>query len=137
MAGGVELRDEGGRVTELCARPLLRAFYPELAGLSQPLAGEVAARRALLERIPFATGYGVELAMLLDVYTETGLDAIAEVDVGERRNNHQPLSAVVSATRALCLGGPTAGHVVAALAWCAGILVVAVPLAVGRYRRTL
>jgi glucosyl-3-phosphoglycerate synthase len=94
VAGGVELPDEGGRVNELCARPLLRAFYPELAGLSQPLAGEVAARRTLLERIPFATGYGVELAMLLDVYATAGIDAIAEADIGERRNAHQPLRAL-------------------------------------------
>jgi glucosyl-3-phosphoglycerate synthase len=91
LAGGVELPEGGGRVTELCARPLLRAFYPELAELSQPLAGEVAARRALLERIPFTTGYGVELAMLLDVHAEADLGAIAQVDIGERRNRHQPL----------------------------------------------
>jgi glucosyl-3-phosphoglycerate synthase len=91
LAGGVELPDEGGRVTELCARPLLRAFHPELAEFSQPLAGEVAARRGLLERIPFTTGYGVELAMLLDVHAEAGLAAMAEVDIGERRNRHQPL----------------------------------------------
>jgi glucosyl-3-phosphoglycerate synthase len=91
LADTVELPDEGGRVTELCARPLLRAFYPELAGFSQPLAGEVAGRRGPLERIPFTTGYGVELAMLLDVHAELGPDAIAEVDIGERRNRHQPL----------------------------------------------
>ena len=56
----------GGRVTELVARPLLNLHWPELAGVVQPLAGEYAARRALLEPLPFPTGYGVELALLVD-----------------------------------------------------------------------
>ena len=93
MAGGV-LPDGGGRVSQLTARPLLAAFYPDLAGLEQPLAGEVAAPRELLERIPFATGYGVEMAMLLEVRALAGAGAIAQVDVGERRNFHQPLDAL-------------------------------------------
>jgi glucosyl-3-phosphoglycerate synthase len=93
-AGGVELPEGGGRVSRLTARPLLSAFYPELATLRQPLAGEVAATRELLERIPFATGYGVETAMLLDVLALAGVDAMAEVDLGERRNAHQPLAAL-------------------------------------------
>lgn len=93
-AGGVELPDGGGRVSRLTARPLLSAFYPELAGLDQPLAGEVAATREVLERIPFATGYGVETAMLLDVLALVGDDAMAQVDLGERRNVHQPLAAL-------------------------------------------
>jgi glucosyl-3-phosphoglycerate synthase len=76
------------------ARPLLAAFYPELAGLGQPLAGEVAATRELLESIPFATGYAVEMAMLLDVHETAGVAAMAQVDVGERRNHHQPLDAL-------------------------------------------
>src|SRR3954471_6082073 len=76
---GVEVPDGGGRVTELTARPLLSAFYPELAGFAQPLAGEIAARRSLLERIPFATGYAIETAMLLDVYAEVGLEGMAQV----------------------------------------------------------
>ena len=59
--------DGGGRVNHLLARPALAIFYPALAGVRQPLAGEIAARRSLLERLPFATGYGVEIAMLLDV----------------------------------------------------------------------
>jgi len=91
VAGGVELPDGGGRVSQLTARPLLDAFYPDLAGLSQPLAGEVAAPRDVLERIPFATGYAVEMAMLLDVHDAVGAAAIAQVDTGERRNRHQPL----------------------------------------------
>jgi glucosyl-3-phosphoglycerate synthase len=83
--------DGGGRVTELTARPLLNLFYPDLAGIEQPLAGEVAARRELLERLPFVTGYGVDIALLLDAYREVGLDAIAQVDLEVRQNAHQPL----------------------------------------------
>lgn len=82
---------EGGRVTELAARPLLSAFYPELAAFGQPLAGEVAARRGLLESIPFSTGYAVETAMLLDARDAVGVDAMAQVAVGERLNRHQTL----------------------------------------------
>jgi glucosyl-3-phosphoglycerate synthase len=86
--------DGGGRVNHLLARPALELFYPQLAGVRQPLAGEVAARRELLERVPFATGYGVEIAMLIDVWREVGLDGIAQVDLEEHRNRHQPLSAL-------------------------------------------
>lgn len=90
-AEGVDLPEGGGRVSRLIARPLLSAFYPDLATLEQPLAGEVAAPREVLERIPFATGYAVEIAMLLDVHEQFGVDAMAQVDIGERRNTHQPL----------------------------------------------
>lgn len=83
--------DGGGRVTELMARPLLNLFYPDLAGIEQPLAGELAARRDLLERLPFVTGYGVDVALLLDAYDALGLDAIAQVDLELRQNAHQPL----------------------------------------------
>ena len=62
----------GGRVTELVARPLLNAYWPELAGFVQPLAGEYAARRTLLERLPFATGYGVEIGLLIDALAAVG-----------------------------------------------------------------
>jgi glucosyl-3-phosphoglycerate synthase len=90
---GDEVAPEGGgRVTELTARPLLQLYYPRLAEIRQPLAGEVAARRSLLERLPFATGYAVEIAMLIDAYELAGIDAIAEVDLDERQNRHQPLS---------------------------------------------
>ncbi len=92
--GGVEVPDGGGRVSQLTARPLLAAFYPELAALSQPLAGEVAAARTLLESIPFATGYAVEMAMLLDVHAAVGAGAMAQCQVGERRNRHQSLDAL-------------------------------------------
>jgi glucosyl-3-phosphoglycerate synthase len=86
--------DGGGRVTELTARPLLNLFYPELAGIEQPLAGEVAARRELLERLPFVAGYGVDVALVLDAYREAGLWAMAQVDLDVRQNAHQPLRAL-------------------------------------------
>lgn len=83
--------DGGGRVTELTARPLLALFYPELSGFEQPLAGEIAARRSLLERLPFVTGYGVDIALLLDAREEVGLQGMAQVDLDSRQNAHQPL----------------------------------------------
>ena len=81
----------GGRVTELTARPLFKAFYPELVGFVQPLAGEIAAPREVFERLPFAEGYAVETAMLLGARDEVGIERMAQVDLGERRNYHQPL----------------------------------------------
>ncbi len=89
--GAHTLPDGGGRVTELTARPLLNLFYPELAGIKQPLAGEVAARRELLEQLPFVTGYGVDIGLLLDAHRHAGLDALAQVDLEVRQNAHQPL----------------------------------------------
>ncbi len=83
--------DEGGRVTELMARPLLNLHLPDLAVFDQPLAGETAARRTLLEQIPFSVGYGVEIAMLIDCFRRVGLDGLAQVDLGTRQNRHQPL----------------------------------------------
>ena len=72
-------------------RPLLAAFYPELADVRQPLAGEFAARRELLERMAFCTGYAVEMGLLLDVYAAAGIDALAQVDLDVRQNRHQPI----------------------------------------------
>jgi glucosyl-3-phosphoglycerate synthase len=92
-AAGVEA-DGGGRVTEISARPLLNLFWPELAGFVQPLAGEYAGRRSTLERIPFVSGYGVEIAMLIDLLDLVGLDALAQVDLGERHHRHQSLDAL-------------------------------------------
>ncbi|GGX63545.1 glucosyl-3-phosphoglycerate synthase [Streptomyces minutiscleroticus] len=80
---------QGGRVTELMARPLLNMHWPRLAGFVQPLGGEYAARRSLLERLPFPVGYGVELGLLVDALHTVGLDALAQVDVGERKHRHQ------------------------------------------------
>lgn len=78
----------GGRVTELVARPLLNLHWPSLAGIAQPLGGEYAARRDLLERLPFPCGYGVEFALLVDTLATAGLDAIAQVDLGVRIHRH-------------------------------------------------
>ncbi|MEU3930815.1 glucosyl-3-phosphoglycerate synthase [Streptomyces sp. NPDC029044] len=80
---------QGGRVTELMARPLLNMHWPQLAGFVQPLGGEYAARRSLLEQLPFPVGYGVELGMLVDALHLSGLDALAQVDVGVRKHRHQ------------------------------------------------
>lgn len=80
---------QGGRVTELMARPLLNMHWPQLAGFVQPLGGEYAARRSLLEQLPFPVGYGVELGMLVDALHTVGLDALAQVDVGVRKHRHQ------------------------------------------------
>jgi glucosyl-3-phosphoglycerate synthase len=80
---------EGGRVTELVARPLLSLWWPELSGVVQPLAGEWAARRELMEALPIPVGYGVELSTLLDTAARFGLDSIAQVDLGSRAHKHQ------------------------------------------------
>jgi glucosyl-3-phosphoglycerate synthase len=96
---GVSLPEGGGRVNHLMARPALSLLYPDLSAVRQPLAGEVAATRELLEAVPFATGYGVEIAMLIDVWRARGLDAIAQVDLDVHRNRHQPLSALSEMAR--------------------------------------
>lgn len=90
--GGATVADEGGRVTELTARPMLNLYMPALTGFVQPLAGEVAARRDLLEDIPFPVGYGVEIAMLIDTLARVGLDAMAQVDIGSRRDENKSLT---------------------------------------------
>jgi glucosyl-3-phosphoglycerate synthase len=83
---------DGGRVTELTARPLLSAFYPELAAFIQPLAGEVSGRRTFLDRLPFATGYAIETSMLLHARDALGgTEGMAQVDLEVRHNHHQPL----------------------------------------------
>jgi len=81
----------GGRVTTLLARPLLRRFYPELAWLQQPLAGEMAARRSLFESVPFATGYGLDIGLLIDIYRRVGAQAICQADLHTRQNRHRSL----------------------------------------------
>ena len=80
---------DGGRVTELVARPLLSIWWPELTGVVQPLAGEWAARRDLMESLPIPVGYGIELGVLLDTARLHGLDAVAQVDLGRRGHKHQ------------------------------------------------
>ena len=81
----------GGRTTELVARPLMSLYFPELTNLDQPLAGEYAARRTVLERLSFVEGWGVEIAMLIDIARVHGADAIAQVDLGVREHRHRGL----------------------------------------------
>jgi glycosyltransferase involved in cell wall biosynthesis len=90
-AEGTLVQNGGGRVTELMARPLLNLHAPELAVFDQPLAGETAGRRELLEQLPFSAGYGVEIAMLIDAWRAVGLEGLAQVDLGARQNRHQSL----------------------------------------------
>jgi glucosyl-3-phosphoglycerate synthase len=107
---GVTHPSGGGRVTELTARPLLNALWPELAGFVQPLGGEYAGRRAVLEQVPFVSGYGVEVALLIDLLGLTGLSALAQVDLGVRRHRSQGEEAL----------GAMAGQVVSAVLARAG-----------------
>jgi glucosyl-3-phosphoglycerate synthase len=83
---------EGGRVTELVARPVIDLLFPHLAGVAQPLAGETAAPRSVLQKLVLAPGYGVELALLVDVAERFGVDAIAQVDLGVRVHRNRPLA---------------------------------------------
>ncbi len=85
-----EAGDGGGRVTEICARPLINLFYPELAGFVQPLSGEAAGRRDVLRRVPFFGGYAVEMGLLIDLHREVGLEGLAQVDLGRRAHVNQP-----------------------------------------------
>lgn len=81
----------GGRVTELVARPLFNLFYPELSGFLQPLSGEYAGRRSVLERLPFFTGYGVETGLLIDLLHDIKLEGMAQVDLQQRVHRNQDL----------------------------------------------
>lgn len=84
----------GGRVTEILIRPLFSLFFPELTSLIQPLSGEFAVRREVLEKIPFPIGYGVETAHILDVYQEWGLEAFAQCDLDQRIHRNQSTNAL-------------------------------------------
>jgi glucosyl-3-phosphoglycerate synthase len=81
-------------VTELVARPMLNLFWPSLAGIVQPLSGEYAGRREVLEQVPFSSGYGVELGLLIDIATRCGLDGIAQVDLEQRIHRNQDVQAL-------------------------------------------
>jgi glucosyl-3-phosphoglycerate synthase len=81
----------GGRVTELVARPLLSMLFPQLAPVVQPLSGEYAGRRSVLEALPFVEGYGVDIGLLIDVVTRFGPDALAQVDLGVRVHRNRTL----------------------------------------------
>jgi glucosyl-3-phosphoglycerate synthase len=89
--GDVMLPTGGGRVTELLARPLLNALFPELSAVIQPLSGEYAGRRDVLMQLPFFSGYSVEAGLLIDLLKVAGLDAIAQVDLGARVHRNRPL----------------------------------------------
>jgi len=93
-AEGRLLPTGGGRVTELVARPLLSLFYPELSAIIQPLSGEYGGERGLLESIPFFSGYGVEIGMLMDIYSRYGMEVIGQVDLVERHHRNQPVPAL-------------------------------------------
>jgi nucleotide-binding universal stress UspA family protein len=91
VSDGVLKEGGGGRVTELVARPLINLFYPELSGMIQPLAGEYAGRRALLESIPFFTGYAVEIGHLIDATEKVGIEGLGQVDLERRVHRNQEL----------------------------------------------
>ena len=91
VKGYYERPDGGGRVTELVARPLIRLFFPELAAIRQPLGGEFAARREVLEQVPFVQGYGVDLALLVDVAARFGTASIGQADLGVRHHRNRSL----------------------------------------------
>lgn len=95
VKGYYERRTEGaaggGRVTELMAKPLIALLRPDLAHIRQPLGGEYAGRRELLEQLAFDADYGVETGLLLDVADTVGVHGIAQVDLGVRRHRNRPL----------------------------------------------
>jgi glucosyl-3-phosphoglycerate synthase len=102
----------GGRVTELMARPAIAALFPHLASIVQPLSGEYAGRRSLLERLPFVQGYGVDLGLLIDIAELEGSEAIAQVDLGTRRHRNRPIDELGPQALAVlqtALGRSTAG----------------------------
>ena len=91
VEGGVLKEGGGGRVTELVARPLVNLFFPELSGFIQPLAGEYAGRRSLLEQLPFFTGYAVEIGHLIDAAERAGIEGLGQVDLERRVHRNQEL----------------------------------------------
>jgi glucosyl-3-phosphoglycerate synthase len=109
--GDAEDANGGGRVTELVARPLLAALRPELGYVLQPLGGEYAGTRELLASVPFASGYGVEIGILIDTYDRFGLGAIAQVNLGVRTHRNRPLSEL----------GPMSRQIIATLLTRCGI----------------
>ena len=114
---------QGGRVTELAAKPLLALLHRHVACLTQPLAGEIAARRCALEDLLLPCDYGVDVAVLIDVARRIGVAAMAEVDLGERRHGNRPLSELAPQARAVAqvileragvhLGAPATGDATA------------------------
>lgn len=90
----VKKSNEGGRVTELCARPMLNLLYPELAGFIQPLGGEYGGYRDILENVHYMTGYGVEVNILIEICEKYGLDVMGQVDLLKREHRHQNTNAL-------------------------------------------
>lgn len=128
--GELEIEDGGGRVTELAAKPMLELIAPELAAFRQPLAGECAARRSLLEQVRFSTGYGVEIAMLVEVWRRIGIARMAQAGLGSKRNSHQSLASLgkmarevieALATQAPGPGGEALGSIRPAPGWAPGL----------------
>ncbi len=95
----------GGRVTELMARPVISSLFPHLAGFVQPLAGEYAGRRALLETVPFVEGWGVEIGLLIDLVANFGIEAIAQVDLDVREHRNRPLDELGPQAMAILVTG--------------------------------
>ena len=93
--------NEGGRVTELCARPLLNILYPDLSGFIQPLGGEYGGYRDILENIKYTSGYGVEVQTLIEIYEKFGLDSIAQCNLIERQHRHQPINSLSKMSSAI------------------------------------
>jgi glucosyl-3-phosphoglycerate synthase len=93
--------DEGGRVTELVARPLLALLFPELAHVVQPLGGEYAGRRSVFQTVDFDAGYGVDIGLLIDVAARFGVDSIVQVDLGVRLHRNRPLRQLVPQSQAV------------------------------------
>jgi glucosyl-3-phosphoglycerate synthase len=93
----------GGRVTELVARPALSALFPHLTGFVQPLSGEYAGRRQLLEAVPFVEGWGVEVGLLIDLAARYGIDALAQADLGVREHRNRPLDQLAPQAMAVLL----------------------------------
>ena len=95
----------GGRVTELMARPLISALFPQLAHIVQPLGGEYAGRRELLETLPFVQGWGVELGLLIDVAAAFGVDTIRQCDLGVREHRNRPINELAPQAMQVLLTG--------------------------------
>jgi glucosyl-3-phosphoglycerate synthase len=109
--GSGQQAPQGGRVTELVARPLLNLYWPQLARVVQPLAGEWAVRRSSFAELDVPTGYGVEIAALLDIMLRYGLDSVAQVDLGERAHSHQSVHDLgVMAAEVIAVAGRRAGN---------------------------
>ena len=101
ISGSGTRTNEGGRVTELCARPLLNILYPELSGFIQPLGGEYGGYRNVLENINYTSGYGVEVQTLIEMLEKHGLESMAQCNLIERQHRHQPINSLSKMSSAI------------------------------------